>query len=64
MNQYQKKTKHLLTHLYYTIPLINFLHLLQSTASYVFNCQDQQPFPTTSPQVVFGLSLCLTPSTS
>jgi len=40
---------------YYTTSLINFLHLLFSTASYLYSCQIQQSISTTSLKVFFGL---------
>ena len=63
---YQKNVQTLTPHLcaYYTISLINFLHLLWFIASSLFSCQVRQSFFTTSLQVFFGLLLDLTPSTS
>jgi len=61
--QYQKK--HSPTHIYldHQTYYINFHHLLQSTASSLFNFRAWQSF-STSLQVLFGLPLGLKPSTS
>jgi len=61
---YQKK--HSPTHTYADRQpsFINFLHLLQSIASSLFNLRAWQYFCTTSVHVFFGLSLGLASSTS
>ena len=52
------------THPDHQTSFINFLHLLQSIASSVFSLRAWQSALTTSLQVLFGLPLCLGPSTS
>ena len=61
VSRYEKK--HSPTHSHQS-SLICFLHLLQSTASSLFNLRDWQSFSTISLQVFFGLPLGLAPSTS
>jgi len=60
---YQKK--HSLTHTYpdHQSSFISFFHLLWSIASSLFKLRACQSFCTISLQVLFGLPLCLTPST-
>ena len=64
VGQYQKKHSPTHTHPNHQTSFINFLHLLQSTASSSFNLRAWQSFSTTSLQVLFGLPLGLGPSTS
>jgi len=64
LGQYQKK--HSPTHIHpdHQTSFINFLHLLWSIASSLFNLRAWQTFSTTFLKVLFGLSLVLGPSTS
>jgi len=57
MSQYQKKHSPTHTHPDYQTSFINFLHLLLFIASFSFNLRAWQFSSTTSPQVLFGLSL-------
>jgi len=52
VGQYQKKHSPTHTHPDHQRSFINFLHLLQSTASYLFNVRAWQSFSTTSLQVL------------
>jgi len=59
VGRYQKKPSPTHTHPDHQTSFINFLHLLQSTASSLFNLRDWQSFSTTSLQILFGLPLGL-----
>ena len=61
---YQKKCSPTHTHPDHHTSFINFLHLLWSIASSLFNLLALQSFSTTSLQFLFGLPLGLGPSTS
>ena len=56
VGQYQKKHSPTHTHPDHRTSFINFLHLLQSTASSLFSLRAWQFFSTTSLQVLFGLT--------
>jgi len=64
VGQYQKKHSPTHTHPGHPTFFINFLHLLRSIASSLFNLRARQSFFTTSLQVLFGLPLGHGPSTS
>ena len=64
VSRYQNKHSPIHTHPVHQTSFINFLHLLQSIASSLFNLRAWQSFSTTSLQVLFGLLLGLRPSTS
>ena len=64
VGRYQKKHSPTHNHPDHQIYFINFLHLLRSIASSLFNLHAWQSFLTTSLQVLFGLPLGLGPSTS
>jgi len=59
-----RRNIHSLTYPGYQPSFISFVHLLRSMASSLFNLCAWQSFCTTSLHIVFGLSLCLEPSTS
>jgi len=61
---YQRKHSPTHTHPDHRTNFINFLHLLWSIASSLFNLRAWQSFTTTSLQVLCGLPLGLGPSTS
>jgi len=64
VGRYHKKHSPTHTHPDHWTSFINFLHLLRSTASYLFSLRAWQSFSTTSLQVLCGLPLGLGPSTS
>ena len=64
IGRYHKKHSPTYTHPDHQTSFINFLHLLRSIASSLFNLCVWQSFSTTSLQVLFGLPLGLEPSTS
>jgi len=64
VGRYQKKHSPTHTHPVRQTSFINFLHLLRSIASSLFNLRTLQSFSTTSVKVLFGLPLGLGPSTS
>ena len=64
VGRYQKRHSPTHTQPDHRTSFINFLHLLWSTASSLFNLRAWQSFSTTSPQVLFGLPLGLVPSAS
>ena len=64
VSRYQKKHSPTHTHPNHQTSFINFLHLLRSIASSLFNLRAWQFFSTTSLQVLFGFPLGLKPSTS
>jgi len=61
---YQKKHSPTHTHPDHQTSFINFVHLLRSIASSLFNLHTWQSFSTTSVQVLFGLAHVLEPLTS
>ena len=63
-SRYHKKHSPTHTHPDHQTSSINFLHLLRSIASSLFNLRARQSFPTISLQVFFRLPLGLGPSTS
>jgi len=63
-SRYQKKHPPTHTHPDHQQSFISFLHLLQSTASSLFNLHAWQSFCTTSLQVLFGLPLGPAPPTN
>ena len=64
VGQYQKKHSPTHTHSDHQTSFIIFLHLQRSMASSLFILRAWQSSRTTSLQVLFGLPLCLGPSTS
>ena len=64
VGQYQKKHSPTHTHPVHQASFINFLHLLRSIASSLYNLRARHSFSKTSLQVLFGLPLGLGPPTS